>query len=999
MNIPHMKYARLLLTVTFFATLLHTTETWAQQLQATLSHYSTDEGLPSNAVADIKQDSYGYVWIATWNGLSRFDGFVFHNYTTGVGSRLPHMHNRIIDLTLDMEQNVWLRMYDGRVFVLNRKTDCIENPLEGQMDNRYITTDSPLCLAADGCMLVFINGKGLLRIHPKDKGGKVELVPIDKTGTRMLKGTDGTIWIGTRNGLLKLSGKQYEKISTISEKGIRSLCTKGKTIFVGTFDGSIIAYDYKGNQCGRWDITTEPVSSLFADSHGDLWFATNDRGIKRINLTNGAVSTYSQEVVIPQDDALGALICEVNATLWVRMYRGGFGYYNRKRDCVEYFYNTPSAPWALSNTVGCFLVSPEGIVWETTTRQGLERLELIKPTIKHIKPFEPQEERYANSIRAIYYDAKNRLLFVGSKNNMLQITNEKGQKTLLNTDGNGEAIGRIYGISQDREGNYWISCKEGGLLKMSRKGGGYAFSRFKHSPADPQSISSPKAYCSVEDDNGNIWVGTYDGGVNILVKQRNGKTVFLNTNNVMRHYPKGAYMKVRTLAKDKEGNIWVGTTDGLLVMSYKNGVIRTERASEMSATANGLLCTDIVCLACADNGTIWIGTNGGGLSRCIGRGADGKWAFETLTSKADIPSEEVKSITFDNRGNVWFATDHNLCSYDIRKHIISCYGVQDGVDDTMFSEGCAITLTDGTLLFGTINGYYIVDRKLLGNQAGSKLRLRVTDLYLDGELLEANAEKGIGYYVPDSMVVELPRHGASFAFRFAALNHKLQKRTHYQYMLEGFDKDWRNADNTRMAAYDDLPAGTYTLRIKAFLMESPESYDMCTVKITVPPHFLLSAKALWIYIVLAVAMAIFLLHLRRKRLARIAQMRVLKIGPQEIAFTQKKDYDFVKKQLDWLEANYSNSSLRIEDLAAMSKMSRTSYYNELKSLTGLSPKELVSDFRLKKARMLLEKTDTTVAEIAYKTGFNDPVYFTRLFRTTFGQTPTQYRKERNESGA
>lgn len=76
-------------------------------------------------------------------------------------------------------------------------------------------------------------------------------------------------------------------------------------------------------------------------------------------------------------------------------------------------------------------------------------------------------------------------------------------------------------------------------------------------------------------------------------------------------------------------------------------------------------------------------------------------------------------------------------------------------------------------------------------------------------------------------------------------------------------------------------------------------------------------------------------------------------------------------------------------------MSRTSYYNELKSLTGLSPKELVSDFRLKKAKMMLEKTDKTVAEIAYRTGFNDPVYFTRLFRTTFGITPTQYRKQEN----
>ena len=160
-----------------------------------------------------------------------------------------------------------------------------------------------------------------------------------------------------------------------------------------------------------------------------------------------------------------------------------------------------------------------------------------------------------------------------------------------------------------------------------------------------------------------------------------------------------------------------------------------------------------------------------------------------------------------------------------------------------------------------------------------------------------------------------------------------------------------------------------------------------------PPHFLLSAKAVWIYIVLIVLTAILLLHVRQKRLARLAKMRVLKIGPQEIAFAQKADYDFVKSQLDWLEEHYSDSSLKIEHLVAVAKMSRTSYYNELKSLTGLSPKELVSDFRLKKAKMMLEKTDTTVAEIAYKTGFNDPVYFTRLFRTTFGMTPTQYRKQ------
>ena len=95
----------------------------AQQLQAALSHYSTDDGLCSNAVSDIKQDGYGFIWIATWNGLSRFDGYNFYNYKTGGQSRVPFLHNRISDLEIDAMQNVWMRMYDGRVFMVDRKTE------------------------------------------------------------------------------------------------------------------------------------------------------------------------------------------------------------------------------------------------------------------------------------------------------------------------------------------------------------------------------------------------------------------------------------------------------------------------------------------------------------------------------------------------------------------------------------------------------------------------------------------------------------------------------------------------------------------------------------------------------------------------------------------------------------------------------------------------------------------------------------------------------------
>ena len=92
----------------------------AQIMQASKSHYSTDDGLCSNAISNIVQDDYGYIWIASWNGLSRFDGFNFYNYKTGGASKVPLMHNRIIDLIVDQWQNIWMRMYDGRVFMLER---------------------------------------------------------------------------------------------------------------------------------------------------------------------------------------------------------------------------------------------------------------------------------------------------------------------------------------------------------------------------------------------------------------------------------------------------------------------------------------------------------------------------------------------------------------------------------------------------------------------------------------------------------------------------------------------------------------------------------------------------------------------------------------------------------------------------------------------------------------------------------------------------------------
>ena len=118
------------------------------------------------------------------------------------------------------------------------------------------------------------------------------------------------------------------------------------------------------------------------------------------------------------------------------------------------------------------------------------------------------------------------------------------------------------------------------------------------------------------------------------------------------------------------------------------------------------------------------------------------------------------------------------------------------------------------------------------------------------------------FYVPESKKVQLPEHYSSFGVRFASLNYQLQHRVHYLYKLDGHDTEWTNAGKDRMATYTDLPAGTYTLRIRAFLLESPDKYDERTIEIEVPHNFFFSSRAIWLYLLLIIAASITLMYFR-----------------------------------------------------------------------------------------------------------------------------------------
>ena len=864
----HRNILRILIGCTLLLGVVQTVD--AQLFQATRSHLSAEDGLVSNAVSGIYQDDLGYLWITTWNGLSRYDGYHFYNYRTGNASRIDNLHNRILDLVIDQSQNVWMRMYDGRVFVLDRTKDQFINPFEGISGNEDFKTDIPLMVTSWGEVLVSI-GLGQLYLMRLDKNG-LKSRTISTGGAIILSMAEGTkddILLGTDKGVRHLNQRSLtiDKKVLLEEEEINCMYVNGFSIYAGTNKGAI--YQLANRQ--KPNLIRSPsglgILFLFVDSQGLVWFCDDRMGAYRLNPENGNEKFFQQTVLAPEYDGRDGSFKECYGTVWVRMNHGGYGYYNREADVVEYFHNDPSNPWNLSNTVQAVLELPEGVVWESTNQRGLEKLEILKKNILRVRPVPHATSTMENEIRAFYYDKERRLLLFGNKSGQLFIYHDNKGQTIITRDAKGEPLGRIYGISKGRNGDYWICSKDDGLYKMSPNGSSWTLEHFAHDANNKQSINSNSAYYAIEDQDGNLWIATYGGGVNLMTKDQ-GKTVFLSPGNGLEGYPKDSHMRVRTVEMDEEGNIWAATTDGILIMSYKNKQLKIEKLQIPKKSDKMLMSNDIVCLRRDNKGTMWVGTHGGGLGYTVGKDEDGTWLFESFNAQDGLPSDEIRSITFDQMDNAWFSMEHAICSFDVSKRVFTVFSSLDGVDDTMLSEGGAITLDNGTMLFGTLDGYYVVDRKKLTASMGSLLKLQITDFFIDGQLMSPRLNDTYDYYVPLSKHVELPSGVDEFAFRFAAMNYQMQHRVHYQYILEGYEDEWHNAEKDLTARYSDLPAGTYTFRVRAFLLESPEKYDQRSIEVVVPQFFLFSTTARWIYLGILVVIGLALLVKYRKKWLR-----------------------------------------------------------------------------------------------------------------------------------
>lgn len=852
----------------------------AQPLRAIHTHLSTKDGLCSNAISAIRQDSYGYLWIATWNGLSRYDGYEFYNYRMGSASGVKNLHNRLLDIGIDQHENIWMHMYDNRVFVLNRRTDQIINPFEGKVGYEDFRLDSKILTTSKGEVLLNIRDAGLFvaGLDPND-GLKTSMVDTHGMKIRcMAEGADDDVWLGTTQGIYRgiRHTMALDTLLIMPQEEVTALSVLNYTLYAATKQGAIYQITF---------LPTEPklirkptgktVFNMFFDSHGLLWFCDDEMGASYLNIETGKEKHFQQFVPVPERDGQGGEFNEVNDRVWILMNNGGYGYYNREADKVEFFHNDPQNSWDISNTVYASLELPEGVIWESTSDRGLDKLELQKSNIIRVMPIPNASSTEENEIRAMYYDKDRKLLLLGNKRSSLFLYYDNGQKSVITKDSQGNPLGRLYGISKDSQGNYWLCSKDHGVYKMSKTENGWHIKNFRHEDGNPRSMSSSLAYEAVEDKAGNIWIATYGGGVNLLTKENMEKEVFLHEQHGMKNYPEKAYQKVRTIEADPEGHVWAGTTDGILELSYENGEVKVGELKMSTEGDDVPLSIDIISIRRDHKGGMWIGTNGGGIGYTKSKDKTGRWIMRIFDAENGLPSDEIRSITFDENDNTWFAAEHIICSFNADKNIFTTFSDLDGLDQTRISEGGAIMRGNGNILFGTLDGYYEVDRKKLMASDGALLKMQITGFLLNDVWQSPRLGSKIDYYVPGSTHVVIPRNATNFGFRYAALNYQMQHRVHYQYMLEGYDKDWRNAEKERLAIYNDVPPGTYVFKVKAFLLESPDKYDTRSIEVEVKGSGSFGSVFKWVVGILLLLLIVFLVYKFIKEFKRNPMMPVM----------------------------------------------------------------------------------------------------------------------------
>lgn len=827
-----------------------------QKVLPRFEEISINEGLSQNTVRDILQDKKGFIWIATEDGLNKYEGYKFTIYRHDELDTNSISDNFIWSLCEDSEGYIWIGTNTGGLNRFNPVNETFKNYTHDPLNSYSISNNNARILFIDNEELIWIGTQG---------GG---LNKFDKESGRFVQYTNH------HQGVVN----NTQDANSLSSNNIISITQDKKGyLWIGTNDG-LNRFDketeeflvFKNDPKDAASISNNVITSLFIDSKERIWIGT-DNGLnildssgshfrRYIKIINSKYSFYNNPIISIVNDHTGSL--------WIGT-AAGFALKIRDYDeFVDEIFASVNFYDISSHNISYVFVDNSGIIWFGTVGGGLKKYDGLKNNFLHYK-HDPNNINSIsnNTVRSIYEDDEG-ILWIGTIGGGLNKFDRKSNKiTRFYHDGNDEnslSDNDVISLLKDKNGVLWIGTWDGGLNKLiedeikpinirTNVKGKIRFLRYKHNIEDSNSLSDNIVQNLYEDSRGNIWIGT-GSGLNIYNPKHDNFTVFKfdpqNPTSISDNR-----IQSNCILEDKSGNLWIGTWSGLNKLNkhelgkleqkiksskYEKINLQFERFIHDANDPQSISDSRVISMYLGDNEDLWAGTHGGGLNKLVyetTNSGDKKITFIHYSEKDGLPNNIVYGILGDDHGNLWLSTNNGLSKFNVKTNRFINYYENDGLQSNQFFWGACYKNESGELFFGGINGLNaFFPSNLKENPFVPPIVF--TDLKVfDKSIKYYNEDSPLNVSVTYSNGIKLDYDEYAFSLEFASLDYSNPPQNKYNYILEGFDPDWRDGGNQRFVTYTNLDPGNYIFRVKGSNNHGVWNNEGASIKISVIPPF------------------------------------------------------------------------------------------------------------------------------------------------------------------
>lgn len=775
--------------------------------------YSPDEDLSNSLINQVYQDRKGFVWIATENGLNKFDGMKFNIYKHSSEDSTSLKNNYVRTIFEDSSGNFWVGCINGLM-----KYDWATNSFreikmykDGNLVSPHITR---MIEARNGDIWVATSGQGIFFIKKGEREFHANLqltnLLVSNYLNSIFEDSKGNLWIGSENNGLNLYNpvtnqiKAFTAPANISSNNISSITEdKQGNIYVGTLTGGLNKYNEQTKifeAIGADNNTQLLIKDLLLTKENILYIGTDGQGLKLYNRERNIVEDY-KITSAPFDFSKGkvhSILQDRDNNLWLGIFQKGIIFIPGTEKKFDYygFKSLKNNPIGSSSVMSIYK-DKEGITWVGTDNEGIYGINNRGERVAHF-----MQTSLFSSISNIILS-----IFEDSNNNMWVGSYTKGLAKLNRKTGNCEYIPellneKIYCIAEDSEKNLLIGTYGSGFFRLNLASGKMTHYESRKSENDDFSIdelSNDWINDILFDSEGLIWIAHYKG-VSCYNPKKNSFLNYLNQNTILPHTV--AY----TLFEDKAGNIWIGTSDGLNIFNKK------EQSVKSYSTRDGL------------------------------------------------PNNVICGIREDNERNIWISTYFGISKFIVSENRFINYYTGDGLQGNEFTRGAKFEDAAGKIYFGGIYGVTSFYPKDI-TEAKKELKVLVTDFFLFNRAVKMGDKSGgneiVSTSVMDADQFTLAYNDNTFSIEFSALEFSNPERIVYQYMIEEISQDWLNSyPGMGRVTYTNLNPGTYTFKLRA---KDHDNYsDVKTIRIIITPPWYQSPWAYAAYAVLSVLLVLFI---------------------------------------------------------------------------------------------------------------------------------------------